>query len=225
MAGDVAAQAQDKAKEVGGQAAERVQAQTAQSLGTALGKMRLAVDQQSVVMGERVNTVAQRARLIAAELRGQGENTPAKTAEQAAARGQQLGDWLKQLDADQLVGYAQRVQPSKAAHGLEQAARRRPLLALGTGVALGFLPARLLKASSARRHAAEGAAAGDAPSAEAVITGESASPSSELRYRPERGVVAELAGEPATAPEVSGDPVIRRVSSHGIDPSSGSRQQ
>ena len=147
---EMAGQAQEKA----GQAAERARTQAVTSLGQALGRARVGVDQQSVVAGERVNTVAQRARLIGAELHRMGEHTPARLAEQGATRAQQLGDWLKQLDADELTGYARRVQPGRAVTAVEGFARRRPLLALATGATLGFLPARLIKMSSSRRQTA-----------------------------------------------------------------------
>lgn len=153
---EFAGQAQEKA----GQAAERARTQTVTSLGQALGRARVGVDQQSVVAGERVNTVAQRARLIAAELHRMGEHTPARLADQGATRVQQLGDWLKQLDADELTGYARRVQPGRAVTGVESFARRRPLLALATGATLGFLPARLIKMSSSRRQSASAPALG-----------------------------------------------------------------
>ncbi len=147
---EIAGQAQERA----GQAAQQARTQAVQGAGQALGRLRVGVDQQSVVLGERVNTTAQRARLIGAELRRMGENTPARFAEQTATRGQQLGDWLKQLDADELTGYARRIQPGRAVSGVEGFARRRPLLALATGAAIGFLPARLIKMSSGRRQAA-----------------------------------------------------------------------
>lgn len=150
MAGEVAGQVQQQA----GQAAQQARTRIVENGGKALARARVAVDRQSVVFGEQVNTLAQQSRLTSAELRRQGQETPAKLIEQAADRGQQLGDWLKQLDADKLASYASRVQPGKALSTVEGFGRRRPLVVLAAGAAVGFLPARLLKASSVKRYSA-----------------------------------------------------------------------
>lgn len=159
MASDVTAQA----KQTTSQAAERARTAATENGGKVIARSRVAVDRQSTVAGEQVNTIAQRARLSAAELRRSGEEGPAKLAESAADRVQQVGDWLKGLDADQLADYAKRVQPGKAVAGVEGFARSRPFLALAAGTALGFLPSRLLKAASAKRYSAAGGEPRPAP--------------------------------------------------------------
>ncbi len=202
---EMAGQAQEKA----GQAAQRARTQAVTSLGQALGRARVGVDQQSVVAGERVNTVAQRARLIGAELHRMGEHTPARLAEQGAARAQQLGDWLKQLDADELTGYGRRVQPGRAVTAVEGFARRRPLLALATGATLGFLPARLLKMSSGRRQAAGGAALGGQGDLSSPGLEASAAPMPPLDQPVGMGTGDEV-GAVGSAPTIEEPTIIRR---------------
>jgi hypothetical protein len=129
-------QAQDKAKEVAGKAQEGLSEATDQ----ARGRLRDQVDQRSTQAGERVRSAAGDARSVAEELRKQGNDTPARYAEQAADRVERVGDWLHDSDGDRILG------------DVEDFARRNPWGVALAGLALGFAAARMLKASSAERY-------------------------------------------------------------------------
>ena len=77
---------------------------------------------------------------MADELRKQGNDAPARYAEQAADRVEQVGTWLRDSDGDRILG------------DVEDFARRNPWGVAAAGLALGFAAARLLKASSAERY-------------------------------------------------------------------------
>jgi ElaB/YqjD/DUF883 family membrane-anchored ribosome-binding protein len=128
--------ARAKAEEVAGKAQEQV--------GTAKDKARVQlrdqVDQRSTQAGERVRSAAGDARSVAEELRKQGSETPARYAEQAADQVERVGDWLRDSDGDRILG------------DVEDFARRNPWGVAVAGLALGFVAARMLKASSAERY-------------------------------------------------------------------------
>ena len=135
---------QDKAKETAGQVQEKAQ----EAAGQAKGRVREQVDQRSTTAGEQVQSAAQDARSVAEELRSKGKEQPAKYAEQAADRAERLGSYLKDSDADRILG------------DVEDFARRQPMAVLAGGLALGFAASRFLKASSAKRYEASGAGSG-----------------------------------------------------------------
>ena len=136
QAGQDAGGAQDKAREAAGQAQEKAQ----QAAGQVKGRVREQVDQRSTQAGEQVQSAAQDARSVAEELRNKGKEQPAKYAEQAADRVERLGSYLKQSDADRILG------------DVEDFARRKPMAVLAGGLALGLAASRFLKASSAKRY-------------------------------------------------------------------------
>ena len=78
-------------------------------------------------------------RSVAQQLREQGKEQPAKLAEQAAERADQLADYLKRADGDSILRDA------------EDFGRRQPWAVMFGGLAAGFLASRFLKASSSRR--------------------------------------------------------------------------
>jgi hypothetical protein len=135
--GDGAAeQAQEKAKEVASQAQDKAR----EAAGQARGQVRAQVDQRSTQAGEQLSSGASDVRSVAAELRKQGKDTPARYVEQAADRTERLGGYLRDSDADRILG------------DVEDFARRNTwAVALG-GLALGFAASRLLKASSNERY-------------------------------------------------------------------------
>ena len=143
-------QAKDKAQEVTGQAQEKAQ----EAAGQAKGKLREQVDQRSTQAGEQVSSTSSDLRTVGEELRKQGKDTPAKLADQAAERTERLGGYLKDSDADKILG------------DVEDFARRQPwVVALG-GLAAGFAASRFLKASSSQRYSSRyggGAPAGSGP--------------------------------------------------------------
>jgi hypothetical protein len=133
---DATAQATDKAQEVAGQAKEKAQ----EAAGQAKGRVREQVDQRSTEAGKQVSSTAGDLRGVSEELRKQGKDTPARLAEQAAERTEQLGGYLTESDADRILG------------DVEDFARKQPWAVVAGGLALGFAASRLLKASSSQRY-------------------------------------------------------------------------
>jgi hypothetical protein len=132
------AQAKDKAQEVAGQAQVKAQ----EAAGQAKGRVREQVDQRSTQAGEQVASTAQDVRAVSEELRKQGKDKPAQLADQAAERAERFGSYLKESDADRILS------------DIEDFGRKQPWAVVAGGVALGFLGARLLKASSQQRYQA-----------------------------------------------------------------------
>jgi uncharacterized protein YjbJ (UPF0337 family) len=88
--GQASEQAQAKAKEVAGKAQE----QMGEARHQARMRLRDQVDQRSTEAGDRIRSVAGDARTVADELRKQGNDAPARYAEQAADRVERVGTWL-----------------------------------------------------------------------------------------------------------------------------------
>jgi hypothetical protein len=130
----------EQAKEQVKQQADQAKQQAQQAGSQAKQRLREQVDQRSTQVGERVGSTAQDVRSVADELRNQGKDQPAKLAEQAADRVERVGGYLRESDADRIVG------------DVEDFGRQKPwAVALG-GLALGFAASRFLKASSTRRY-------------------------------------------------------------------------
>jgi hypothetical protein len=128
--------AQEKAQEVKGQAQEKVQ-ETAQQ---AQGMLRGQIDERSTQAGEQISSTAGDLKSVGEELRKQGKDTPAKLADNAAERTEQLGSYLESADSDRILS------------DLEDFGRRQPWVVLAGGLALGLVGARFLKASSSSRY-------------------------------------------------------------------------
>lgn len=122
---DDTGQAQEKAKEVAGQAK---------------GRLREQVDQRSTQAGEQLSSAAEDVRSVAQELRTQGKDTPARYAEQAAQRAQQVGQRLQDASGDELL------------REVEDFARKNPWAVAAGGLVLGLAASRMLKASSTQRY-------------------------------------------------------------------------
>ena len=122
-------QAKEKAQEAAGQAKEKAGSQ-----------LRSQVDQRSTDAGHRVGGLASDARAVGESLREQGKDQPAKLAEQAADRAERLGSYLKESDADRILG------------DVEGFGRRQPWAVIAGGVAIGLVASRFLKASSIDRY-------------------------------------------------------------------------
>jgi len=125
--------ASDQAKDKATEQAQQVKRQ-------ASGMLRSQVAQRSTDAGQRVGGLVSDTRSISEELRKQGKDQPAKLAEQAADRAERLGDYLKQSDADRILG------------DVEDFGRRQPWAVIVGGLALGIVASRLLKASSSNRY-------------------------------------------------------------------------
>src|SRR5829696_3967365 len=83
-------QAKDKAQQAAGQAKEQAQ----QAAGQAKGALRTQVDQRSTDAGQKVGGFASDVRSVGDQLREQGKEQPAKLADQAADRAEQLSRYL-----------------------------------------------------------------------------------------------------------------------------------
>jgi hypothetical protein len=129
-------QAKQKAGEVAGQAQEKAQ----EAAGQAKSRARDEIDRRSTDAGEQVSTTAQDLRSVGDTLREQGKDTPARIADQAADRAERLGGYLKESDADRIL------------NDVEDFARRQPWVVVAGGLAVGFMAARFLKASSSERY-------------------------------------------------------------------------
>lgn len=128
--------AREKAAEVAGQAQDKVQ----EAAGQAKGKVREQVDQRSAQAGEQLATTAGDIRAVSEELSNQGKDGPAKLAAQAAERVERLGGYMKDSDADRILG------------DIEDFGRRQPWAVVAGGLAAGFAASRFLKASSSDRY-------------------------------------------------------------------------
>jgi ElaB/YqjD/DUF883 family membrane-anchored ribosome-binding protein len=128
--------AQQMVQEKAQQAKEQVQ----QATGSAQDRIREQVDTRSTEAGHQVDSVGQAMRTAGEQLRGQGNELPAKVVEQLAQRAEQLGGYLRESDADLILG------------DLEGFARRQPWVVAAIGLAVGVAGARFLKASGRRRY-------------------------------------------------------------------------
>src|SRR5919112_1772880 len=122
---DDTGQAQEKAKEVAGQAK---------------GRLREQVDQRSTQAGQQLNSAADDVRPVAEQFRTQGKETPARYAEQAAERAQKVGQRLQDASGDELL------------RDVEDFARKNPWAVAAGGLVLGLAASRMLKASSGERY-------------------------------------------------------------------------
>ncbi len=104
--------------------------------GQAGSRVREQIDTRSTQAGEQVQSLAEAVRGSGEQLRNQGNERQARIAEQAAERTERLGGYLRESDADRILG------------DLEGFARRQPWLIAVLGAGVGFLAARFLKASS-----------------------------------------------------------------------------
>ena len=167
QAQEAAAQAKDKA----GDAAQQ-----------ARGRARDQVDQRSTQAGERVSAQASDVRSIASALRDQGQDQPAKLAEQAADRAERLGGYLQDADADRLMA------------DIEDLGRRQPMALVFGGLALGFAASRFIKASSQERYAASPGGAGPLPTRRSELPTPLPAPVAPVPVAPEPGRYGSPAG-------------------------------
>ena len=123
-----------------GQAKEKAQEAAGQAKQKAGSQLRSQLDQRSTDAGHRVGGLASDVRAVGESLREQGKDQPAKLAEQAADRAERLGSYLKESDADRILG------------DVEDFGRRQPWAVIAGGVAVGLVASRFLKASSIDRY-------------------------------------------------------------------------
>jgi hypothetical protein len=162
----------NQAQEVKGQAREKAQ----DAMGKAQSSVREQLNSRSSEAAEKVAGTAEDLRSVGEELRKQGKDTPAKLADKAAERTEQVGSYLRESDADKLL------------HDAEDFGRRQPLAVLAGGLVMGIAAARFLKASSRDRYRSR--------------TGSQA-PTRELQppATPPEGAVVPLAQSPVATPQ------------------------
>ena len=97
------------------------------------------VDERSTQGGEQAISLAESIRQGVQSMREQGQDAPARMAEQAADRVQALGLYLRDNDGNRILA------------DVEDFARKQPLIVAAGAFAIGFAGARFLKASAARR--------------------------------------------------------------------------
>ena len=123
-----------------GQAKEKAQQAAGQARQKAGSQLRSQLDQRSTDAGHRVGGLASDVRAVGESLRERGKDQPAKLAEQAADRAERLGSYLRESDADRILG------------DVEDFGRRQPWAVIAGGVAVGLVASRFLKASSIDRY-------------------------------------------------------------------------
>jgi hypothetical protein len=177
------------------QAKEKAQATAQDAKQKAGSQLRSQVDQRSTDAGHRVAGVASDARAVSQTLRDQGKDQPARLAEQAADRVERLGDYLKESDADRILG------------DVEDFARSKPWAVAGGALALGFAASRVLKASSSRRYEQRGTA-GQLPRAGGTTAGRPVTTPRDPLATP----TPRTAADPLATPTPTGAPATTPVS-------------
>jgi hypothetical protein len=160
-------QAKEKAREAAGQAQEKAQ----EAAGQAKGRARQEIDRRSTEAGEQVAGTASDVRAVAEQLRDQGKDKPAQIAEQAADRAERLGGYLKESDADRILG------------DIEDFGRRQPWAVVAGGLVLGFAASRFLKASSSERYSGRSRGNGSSGTSSASRPGGNGNGTAELTRR------------------------------------------
>src|ERR1700738_4384259 len=113
--------------------AQQAKEQGQQATGLDQDKIREQDDIGSTEDAHQVDSVVQAMRTASEQLRGKGNELPAKVAEQLAQRAEQVGSYLRESDADRILG------------DLEDFGRRQPWALAAVGLALGVAGARLLQ--------------------------------------------------------------------------------
>jgi hypothetical protein len=131
----------DKAQDVAAQAKEQVQEKADDVKGKAFDRVREQLDTRSTDLGEQVTSLGQALRKAAQHLQGDGNQSGAKVAHQAAGQVERFGGYLTNSKSDRFLG------------DLERFGRERPWAAGAISAVVGFVGARFLKASSESRYA------------------------------------------------------------------------
>jgi len=122
------------------QAQEQVKEKAQEATEKARSTLRNQVDSRSTQAGEQISQQAGDLQSLSQELRNQGKDGPARLAEQAAQRAEQVGGYLTRSDGDRILRDA------------EDFGRSNPWAVIAGGLAVGFLASRFLKASSSDRY-------------------------------------------------------------------------
>jgi ElaB/YqjD/DUF883 family membrane-anchored ribosome-binding protein len=130
----VTEQAKDKVGEVAEQARQATQRMREQGRGM----LRERVDERSSQAGQKIHSTAQSLRKVSEQLRSDGQDTPARFAEQVADKSEQVAGYLRTTDGEQMMRDA------------ENLARRNPWAVIAGGMVIGFIASRFLKSASDR---------------------------------------------------------------------------
>jgi ElaB/YqjD/DUF883 family membrane-anchored ribosome-binding protein len=122
------------------QVQEQVQEKAHDLTGQASQGLRRQLDSRSTDVGEQIQSLASALRRAAEQLADDEKTLPADAARRAADGVERLGGYLRNGSSDAFL------------NDVEQFGRKRPWLAGGIGVAVGFAASRFLKASSDRRY-------------------------------------------------------------------------
>jgi ElaB/YqjD/DUF883 family membrane-anchored ribosome-binding protein len=128
----------EQAKEKVGEVADQVRQTTQQMRERGRSMLQERVDQRSSQAGQQVHSTAQSLRKVSEQLRNDGQDAPARFAEQVAERGDRVAGYLRTADGEQMMRDA------------ENLARRNPWAVVVGGVAIGFIASRFLKSASDR---------------------------------------------------------------------------
>lgn len=122
-----------------GNAADSAMDSGREAAGSAQGRIRSLLEQQTDRAADQLGGVATALHKAADQLNSENSGTAAQYAEQAAGRVERVADLLRHSSLDDMVGE------------VEGFARRQPELFIGGAFALGFLAARFVKSSGERR--------------------------------------------------------------------------
>jgi hypothetical protein len=122
------------------QVKEHVQDAAAEAKDQTREQLRTQIDARSAQAGEQLASGGQALRRASEQLRGEGKGRAADLVDGVADRSERLGAYLTGADGNQILT------------DVEEFARRQPWLVTGSGVVLGFLAARFVKASSTSRY-------------------------------------------------------------------------
>lgn len=125
-----------------GDATEVISARTSDVVDQGRGMVQRQIGARSAQLGSQADAASQRMRQVADQARADGNDQHARVAEQAAEQTERAGAYLNNVDPEQLLT------------DVEGFARREPWLVAGVSLAVGFIFARSLKASSGRRSSA-----------------------------------------------------------------------
>ena len=133
----VTEQAKEKVQETAGQMQQQVGEKAQEACrGQAADGIKQQLDSRSTQAGEQESATADAIHRVGEQLKQEGQEASARYARQAAQPVERLGRYLTDADGERILQDA------------EQFARRRPWVTAVGGVALGFVVARFIKASS-----------------------------------------------------------------------------
>jgi len=138
--GGAVAEVKDKSEQLVSSAQEQVTAKAQELSKEASFQVREQLDERSSQTGHHVQSIGKVLHSGANQLRSEGKDVPAKIIDEVARRADEVGDYLQSAQSERILG------------DVERFVRRRPWLAAGTGVIVGFLASRFLKASGDRRY-------------------------------------------------------------------------